>query len=241
LPRDLLGLPLLEDGDRQWVARRYPGLTVDGDSVRGTVEINATYNAKADRFQILRDGVEDTVGGLRLAGGFSIEIRVRSDVVYSRLPALYVRGMEATADRHFSQQDKSACLCSPLEEDDFLLPNLNFQKFFEELVVPFLYGQLFYSKEGYWPWTEYAHGATGLLESYLRVGDPAKAQTCLSKLALDVNWPRIRSALMQRGPIKGHTPCFCPKMDFIRRCHPDAWKGIRELRDHIESQSIPVP
>jgi hypothetical protein len=233
---------VLQDADKQWLARRYPGLTTDGDGVRGAIEIDATYHAESGQFQNLADGGEDTVGGLRLAGEFSIEIRARSDIVYSRLPALYVAGIEATADRHFSQQDKSACLCSPLEEDDFLFPNFNFQKFLEQLVVPFLYGQLFHSKEAYWPWTEYAHGATGLLESYLRVRDPTKAQACLNKLALDVkNWPRIRSALKQRGPIKGHTPCFCGKMDVIRRCHPEAWKGIRDLHEHITSQSIPIP
>src|ERR1700727_2238404 len=43
--------------------------------------------------------------------------------------------------------------------------------FLEQLVIPFLYGQVFYSSKNRWPWAEYAHGATGILEAYSKTRD----------------------------------------------------------------------
>jgi hypothetical protein len=107
--------------------------------------------------------------------------------------------------------------------------------------MPFLDGQLFYSERGYWPWAEYPHGSTGLLESYFRVRDPAKAEDCLKKLALDSSWPYVRAVLLQRSSIKGHTRCSCPKRDFMRRCHPTALEGIRLLRHDVKTQNLQLP
>jgi hypothetical protein len=49
----------------------------------------------------------------------------------------------------------------PLEEDDFLDPEFQFRLFLERLVIPFLYGQAFYSANGRWPWIEYDNGELG--------------------------------------------------------------------------------
>jgi hypothetical protein len=228
--------------DEQWLSETYPGLLPNAKGVAGTVEVNATYNSRSNRFLILAGGVANTVGGLALSGEFRIRIEERSDKVISALPALYVEEIEVIADRHFSGIDKSACLCSPLEEHEFLEPELQFRLFLEELVIPFLYGQIFYSLEKRWPWPEYAHGAAGLLEAYSAVADPAKARECLRQLTQDKNaWPRIRAALKQKPYVKGHTPCFCPKMDQIRRCHLDALRGALQLQRDVRVLAIPIP
>lgn len=205
------------------------------------LRVEATYNAATGRFLALGGDVENTVGGVALSGDFTIEIRQRRDRTLSRLPALRVQDVEPVPERHFSQTDKTACLCSPFEEDEFLIPAFQFRRYFEELVVPFLYGQLFHSKHGYWPWSEYAHGATGLLESYARVRDPSKAKDCIEKLASDANWPNIRAVLAQRTRINGHVRCFCSKKDFMRRCHPAALKGLRMLRNDASAQGLSLP
>jgi hypothetical protein len=232
---------MVEESDRDWLRRRVPGLTVESERVCGSLRVEATYNAEMGRFLALGTGVENTVGGVALSGDFVIEIRPRRDRTLSRLPALRVKSVEPIPERHFSQTDKTGCLCSPFEEDEFLVPEFQFRKYFDELVVPFLYGQQFYSEHGYWPWSEYAHGATGLLESYARVRDPNKARDCLEKLASVSNWANVRAILAQRTRIKGHTPCFCQKADFMRRCHPAALKGLRMLRNDASEQDLPLP
>lgn len=203
---------MLTKEDEQWLGKTYPGLTPNAKGVAGTIEFNATYNGQDNRFLVLADDVADKVGGVALSGRLRIRIEERSDKSISALPAVYIEEVDQVDDRHFSRIDKSACLCSPLEENEFLEHGLQFRAFLERLVVPFLYGQIFYSLEGRWPWSEYAHGAAGLLEAYSVIADPAKARECLRQLTQDKNaWPRIRAALQQKPYVKGHTPCFLPQ------------------------------
>jgi hypothetical protein len=231
---------MVGENDRDWLRRRFPGLTVESERVWGSLRVEATYNADTDRFLSLWTEVENKVGGIALSGDFAIEIQQMKRTL-SRLPALRVKGVEPISERHFSQTDKTACLCSPLEEDEFLIPEFQFRKYFEELVIPFLYGQLFYSEHGYWPWSEYAHGATGLLESYARVRDASKAKECIGKLASDSNWPNIRTVLAQRTRVNGHVRCYCSEKNFMRSCHPVALKGLRMLRNDAAKQEISLP
>jgi hypothetical protein len=232
---------MLKESDEQWLRDNHPALIPAGHVVAGTIEFKASYNHQSNRFFILGDGAIDQVRAVALSGVFQIQIEERTDKSISRLPALYVQGVEATPDRHFNQRDKSACLCSPFDEDEFLQPELRFRAFLEQLVIPFLYGQIFYSSQGRWPWTEYAHGATGILEAYSKIRDQNRVEECLQKLAQDMNWPRIQSALRQRPYIKGHTSCFCPRMDQIRRCHPGALEGARCLQQDLRALGIPIP
>lgn len=232
---------MLRDIDEQWLRENHPGLIHTGDAVAGTIEFKASYDQQNNRFLILSQGGADEIEGLTLSGAYQIRIEERSDKSVSRLPALHVRGVDQTSDRHFSQIDKSACLCSPFDEDEFLQPEFQFKPFLERLVIPFLYGQTFYSSKGHWPWTEYAHGATGVLEAYSKIAGENRLEECLRQLARDANWPRIRSALRQKPYVKGHTLCFCTKMDHIRRCHPDALEGALRLQRDLRARGIPVP
>jgi hypothetical protein len=220
----------------------YPGLALTATGIAGVLKFRATYNSQDGRFLILGDDVTDTVGGLALSGEFKIRIEERSDKSISALPALHVEDVDPTAERHFGQKDKSACLCSPFEEDEFLQPEFRFRDFLERLVIPFLYGQVFYSDNGRWPWPEYAHGATGLLQSYSEMADQSKAADCLQMLAQyrDI-WPSIRAALQQRPYVKGHTPCFCASRDLIRRCHPSALRGALRLQQDVRALALPIP
>jgi hypothetical protein len=87
--------------------------------------------------------------------------------------------------------DGTACLCSPLEEDEFLIPDFNFQAYPERLVFPFLYGQLLFSTSNRWPWADYSHSVVGLFESYARFPDRAKAEALLHTLTRFSIWPQI--------------------------------------------------
>jgi hypothetical protein len=231
---------MLNEGDERWLRDNVPGLIATGDTVAGTIEFKASYDSQEHRFVILGGQPSQELAGQVLSGTFQVRIQNRTDKSTSQLPALYVEAIEPTPDRHFGQCDNSACLCSPFDEREFLQPELQFRRFLEELVIPFLYGQVFYSSNGHWPWPEYAHGATGILEAYSKIPERSRAEECLSQLARDMNWPRIRSALQQQPHIKGHTPCFCTKMDQIRRCHPDALEGVRRLQQDLRTLGIAV-
>lgn len=231
---------MINDFDRQWIAQKYPGLVITDEDISGVVEFTATYNKALNSFQILEKDTIDEIGGIKLSGRYKILIQDKEKRAFSSLPALFVSGVDPIMDRHFNQTDKSGCLCSPLEETKFLNPEFQFIPFFEQLVIPFLYGQVFYTLEKHWPWVDYAHGTTGLLESYFRLGTPQKAQECIEKLSKSTDWERIKSLLNQTSEIKGHTFCFCPIKDQIRRCHRDAWQGIRVLRKDIKDLGIAI-
>jgi hypothetical protein len=233
---------VLKNADREWLSNAYPALVCNADGVSGNVAFTATYNHQLDRFLLLTNGVIDSVGGALLSGEFTIRIAERSDRTISALPAVFVDGVDPIADRHFSQIDKSACLCSPLEETEFLEPKFEFIRFVEQLVIPFLYGQVFYTRHGSWPWEEYAHGSVGLLEAYANAHEPARAMDCLRLLAQDANaWAKVKAALQQKPHFKGHTPCLCPKGDHIRRCHPRAWRGALQLQQDVRTFAISLP
>jgi len=231
---------MVTDQDKIWLSQHYSELTSNNTGVSGAIEFAATYNEQTHRFQIIEDDIFDEVGGVKLNGSFKINIQERVDKRFSDLPALYVENIDTIMDRHFSQIDKSACLCSPLEENEFLFPTFQFQPFLEQLVIPFLYGQLYFTNKKHWPWQDLAHGGSGLLESYFRLSEPNKAEECVQRLSHVADWEQIKRALMQKSEVKGHTPCFCPKKDHIRRCHPDAWKGIQKLKGDIKALGIKV-
>jgi hypothetical protein len=175
---------MLKREDEAWLHKAHPRLIASADGVAGYIAVNATYNSDSGRFLILTDGMVDAVGGTALSGDFEIAIRERSDKSISALPSLHVKDVEPISARHFGQCDKSACLCSPFEEVEFLKPEFNFRVFVEQLVVPFLYGQIFYSAHQHWPWPDYSHGATGLLESYAKSLSRVSVEECLRQLTM---------------------------------------------------------
>ena len=236
------GLPImLSREDRVWLAREYPELTVATHEITGLVRFTGAYDEQSGGFFILNDqSVQEQLGTV-LSGAFEIRIHGRLDNKASFLPTLHVDGLRHTPDEHFNQTDFSACLCSPLEEQDFLTPEFEFRKFFNQLVVPFLYGQVFLSVYGTWPWTEYAHGATGLLEAYARNKDRRKTQQCINRLSEDSDWPKIKSVLLQESRIRGDLQCFCRGHGNISRCHPQAWQGARLLQQDLRYWPVSLP
>ena len=233
---------VISSEDQSWLADNYPGLVCQNNSIAGIVSFTATYDSESNLFLIMRDGEDNSVGGIVFSCEYQIRIETREKLTYSTLPAVYVEEIDRVDERHFGY-DGSACLCSPLQEREFLFPTFNFPKFFAYLVVPFLYGQSFYTRYNRWPWLEYAHGTAGLLESF---GDEEgldqdAVRNFLAVLAVEKRaWPNVRAAL-DRDQIKGHTPCFCPKHDQIRRCHPKALIGIRKLQHEIKEHSLLLP
>lgn len=229
--------------DKEWLAEHYPSLSIESDTkIAGEVEFTATYNEESGRFLQIEQDTVDGVGGLRLSGTFRIAIAARSVFRDSRLPALTVEDIDAIPDRHFNQSDFSACVCNPLEEDEFLQPQFDFQRYFKELVVPFLYGQLYFSREGHWPWFDYAHGGLGTIEAFSKNPTPGKVEECIQRISREVLfWKTIKPLLLQKSDIKGHTLCTCTRRDHLRRCHPTALVGLRLLKKAVRDNRISLP
>ena len=227
--------------DKEWLSKTHPALCVENGIVRGKVSFRASYCLSSNRFFLSLEGETSPLCGEELAGTFTLQIKEREVRSISKLPAVSVEEVASVPERHFSA-DGTACLGSPLEEEEFVEPKFSFQLFFERLVIPFLYGQLSYSLNGKWPWSEYAHGSTGLLESYASVTDPNSAADCLEVMSRDSgSWQQIRLLLLQKASVKGHTNCCCVRRDHFRRCHPRALTGLQKLRDHIKLMRIQVP
>lgn len=235
------GATMLTDQDKQWLYKNFPNLTLDYNKISGEVEFTATYNKDSGDFLILKGSAADSVGGLLLSGKFKIRIEERIDKTLSKLPALYVDDFETIQDRHFGQKDFSACLCSPLEEEEFLVPKFNFKKYFEQLVIPFLYGQIYYSTEKRWPWDDYQHGGIGLLQSYFKVDREStqiSVREFLSYLKQDKNWLLYKKILILRRPSRQKCPCGSDNE--IRDCHPEALKGLAKLKADMSNLSADI-
>ena len=224
----------------EWLNQEYPGLKIGEGEVSGEIEFVASYDEERGQFTLFSQAPSGTHPGIVLSGSFKIRIRGGIDPAVQKLPFLYVEDVDHSPDRHFNQADFSACVCSPLETDEFLAPYFDFRRYLEELVIPFLYGQLFFDIYGRWPWPDYAHGATGLLESYFR-NNSNKTTECINALSQDKSWSKIRAALIRDNELKGHMPCFCSKADHIRRCHPDAWRGLRKLHNDMKTTKANLP
>lgn len=233
-------LPLLGGQDDPSRSELYPGLaSVDG-TVTGTITFRASYNREENHFVILSQGSSEPDKAVTLSGLFEVRIEERTDKSLFRLPALFVPQVEPIPARHFGA-DKTACLCSPFEEDDFLTPEFQWNPFLDQLVIPFLYGQVFYTAQGHWPWAEYAHCETGILEAYAKLQDQSKAEQCLRMLSRYPSWPTLRSGLAHKPFFPGHTPCFCGQQRAIRRCHRQALDGALRLQKDVRALGLTLP
>lgn len=233
------------DNNRSWVKDNYPTLKITNDEISGVMGVHATYNPESRMFLDLDKTSVDDVGGIRLSGNFSLAITERraSEKALSELPKVVIKGISAQPERHINPTDKSACLCSPLEESSYLYPTFQIGDFVKRLLIPFLYGQLFYESFKSWPWPDYGHGVIGILESYDYLSDTTQAAACLQKLSAykDSQWTEIKRLLAQSGDIKGHSMCICQTKEKIRSCHTKALLGLRKLKNDVKIQNLVVP
>lgn len=225
----------------KWMKLNHPSLKVDSSrrELKGEIRFTCSYNPSTDEFEILKfQATSDSIGGIILTGTFQVLVVFQKYIEF--LPALYIvepkisfSSDKQRADRHF-RKELSACLCGAEQEAEYCKTGISLSLYIERLIIPFLYGQIFYDTNEYWAWKEHAHGATGIFESiYLSPNSP-DIKVCVSYLIADPSWNRIKKLLRQSEKIKGHIPCFCEKGDQIRRCHPEAWKGLIKLQEDIK-------
>jgi hypothetical protein len=232
-------LILVNDESKRWIKNYYSKLKISSNQkeIKGDIDVIASYNFDTNQFQNLSNGQEHLIGGTILSGKISLAISTLINRPWSILPGVYIynKDIPSILDRHFYEhQDKSGCLCSPIIENEYLIDGFILDRFVEGLVIPFLYGQLHYNIYKKWPWNDYAHGNTGILESYYIESQSRNVNVCLNTLRMNQQGLKmIVRCLRLRKAVGGHLPCFCGSNLPIRNCHRNAWLGINQLKDDI--------
>ena len=236
---------MLAKNDVEWLEARYSQLSpnAEGTKVAGALPFAGAYEKTSNKFTLIEAGDTSKHTGIILSGSYNIAIEKSPDP--ERLPRLYVNDetLPHIADRHFypNQTNQPACVCGIVEEARFLSEGFDFKKYLEEYVIPFLYGQKYYDAHGEWPWRDYAHDTAGALESYFFDGSPEFISTILKQLrAMTGDWERVKSILESIDQPKGHILCFCKRHDHIRRCHPDAWRGLIKFHTNLRNSRISI-
>ena len=224
---------MLSYTDRKWITSKIQTLIPKcGDVlVAGKLYFTAKYDNIRDLFTIISYTETYSSDDTILSGCFDIEITNHPDK--NHLPLLYLKKTRfiQTAERHFNNNKNSinsACVCSPYESREFIKNGFIFQKYLEEYVVPFCYGQLYYNKKKKWPWSELAHYESGILEDYLRYNNYT-IKDCLSDL-------RMQSSddLFQKEPEEAEKmKCFCKSNLEMKSCHPEAYLGFIKLKKDL--------
>jgi len=222
-------LQLTED-DKDWLQKRYPDLSIKSEKdvlvVVGVFTFDAVYNS------------------CRISDSYDVQIELKANALStlprvretsSRIKQVAKSRKYDLADLH-SYTDGTACLCVKPEEKEYFPDDFCFQKFVEELVVPFFYAQSFFEKNGSWPWETYSHGSLGWLEWYFDQETPSLNTTkeFVDNLHSQYDWKKIRRALTRKGGVKSHRACLCGSTKSYLNCHQKAFKGLQRLMINLK-------
>ena len=168
-------------------------------------------------FEASADGLET------ISDSFDIELTI-PHVFPDRLPrAKEVHGRIGTDFEHLNP-DGTLCLAVPIEQRRVFFEQPTLLGFVDRLLVPYLYGYCFWSKHGYHPFDEAAHGREGILRHYI---DKLGLRDPLAALA-------VICFLFEHG-YRGHHDCPCESGRKVRMCHGPA---LRALHDHHTPETV---
>jgi len=219
---------MLNSADIEYIEKIHPELNLSNDNktISGRIGFTAVYNEDINSFTINPNEQHE---GIKFTNEFNIKIELNGFT--SGFPKLIVlEDFPQKAERHFyTDADKLiACVCGVVEELEFM-ENFNIKDYIEQKVVPFLYGQLFFDKYEKWPWSDYSHNTLGVLESYSNSNNDRYVDEIIRRLKNQKDWAILEKILNSKEQPKGHTSCICIKKDYIRRCHPTAWNGLKKI------------
>lgn len=226
----------LVDGDLIWLKERYPGLTLatkwNVPVIEGEFNFDAIYS------------------DYRIIDSYKIQIEMKASSV-SDLPRVHetmsrikkvadIRKINL-ADLH-TYADGTACLCVKPAETQYFPDKFCFQKFMEELVVPFFYAQSYFEQNAVWPWETYSHRSLGWLEWYFdqEAVSPVVTKEFINHLQSQRDWEIIRRVLMRKGGLKGHRTCLCGSPKTYRNCHQKVFKGLWKLIVDAKALTIKI-
>jgi hypothetical protein len=215
----------LTEEEKNWLLEKYPGLeTISGNenpTVSGEFHFDAIYENHriTDSYKVTIEFKVSAVSNLP---------RVRE--IDSRIKQVAKDRNLNLADLH-TYSDGTACLCVKPDETNYFPVEFSFQKFIEELVVPFFYAQSYFEHRNVWPWETYSHGSLGWLEWYSDQEFTSDSITSdyIRELQKQPDWRRIRRALTRSGGPKSYRLCFCGGAKSYWNCHRKAFRGLHRL------------
>ena len=168
-------------------------------------------------FEASADGLE-TITAL-----FEIELMV-PHVFPDRLPRAKEVGGQIRTDYEHVNLDGTLCLAVAIEQRRVFFERPTLLGFVDRLLVPYFYGYCFWSKHGYHPFDEAAHGSEGILHHYM---ETLVLRDSLAALA-------VICFLFEHG-YRGHHICPCGSGRKVRQCHGPA---LRALHDHHTPETV---
>ncbi len=140
-------------------------------------------------------------------------------------------GIKENIDIHLFH-DGRLCLCT-MPEIALKLPNgFNFPDFFDYFLIPNLYYQSYFEKYGKEPWKGYSHADQGILESYFRcIGQYGSVHFQIVLLFIqNLSSNKVKNIILRNEEIKGHHLCICGSKQKFRKCHQEAFMGLKKLQ-----------
>lgn len=130
---------------------------------------------------------------------------------------LLEQNIERIPDRHIDR-DGRACLCLPHEIIEILKGEIRFETYFDLLLKPWLFGQMYYDEHGHWPGTTREHGKEGIIQGF------SELLGIENKYVVE----QFAKLLVRKNKAKGHEPCPCGSGLKLRYCHSDFYNQCRE-------------
>ena len=190
------------------VISKYPGLrlnpTPEGIEFVGTLEFSAEHNGHGR--------IDD-----------EYELRVNIPSLFPReLPQTRDRGNRIPRDFH-TNEDGSLCLGAPARQKLALGKHGTILDYFDQLVIPYLYGHSYFEKHREMPFGELEHGVAGLLHEYTKLFGISTEKPVPGLIRL--------TAMKKRVANKHQCPCGSGRR--LGKCHN---RQVNALRDKLGRQ-----
>lgn len=160
-----------------------------------------------------------------LSGTFDIELEIHKSYP-EQLPIVKETAGKIPKEFGHINPNGTLCLGVPTELRRLFLYDPTLIGFVSRLVVPFLYGFLYWNKHGTHPFGECPHGDKGIVQHYmdnLSLSDEVTALTVI--------------CFLYRHGYRGHHPCPCGSKLRVRSCHGKKLFGLHSLHTQYTIES----
>lgn len=233
------------EDDLKWLAANYPAVKVRSSTIlEGSLVFRMLFR---DGSRYINPSPELLVsgGGAFISGIYGVKIEHEGKGYF---PKAFETGgkIKATAtskglrliDLHIFPGDDSLCLASPMVTHSTVAAGLSLQQYMEDFLIPYFFAQEYFAKNNTWPWGDLSHGIFGHLEWLGRIAHPTTddVNSTLINIKSQLKEEHFKAPFAVRPRM--HHQCLCGSRKRFRDCHPDAKKGITEVRKLVYSRKV---
>jgi hypothetical protein len=228
-----------------WLAANYPLLATSSSKANGRIHFRMLYKAEAG--YVIEPTSKEVVAGEGIFHEDDYEVQIFWPIG-SRYPLVKAADQKiasvrtakrlSTADIHLHLDGKTLCLATPQELELTFADGFDIKIYFNRFLIPYLFLQTHYRKTGKWLWATAGHGLVGVLEWYESAAGAKTREGALhtAKYFAQIN---AESLLIYRP--KGRDRCICGRAATMQKCHPKAFKTLRELYTDLKSYGVGRP